>query len=202
MLDNSTQAIALEEKAMSQVITRLFDSYADAESVVRELDTAGVRHDDITLVANDELARRRLAQDADQEGDVPGHSARAAAEVGGEVGGVAGLLAGIGVLAIPGLGPVIATGWIVSAIAGAVIGVTVGSAAGGLVGALTHHGVHEADAHVYAEGVRRGGALVSAKVPNDRAAAVEAIFHRFAGVDAATRGAEYRASGWARFEHA
>ncbi|HSZ53832.1 MAG TPA: hypothetical protein VK801_19855 [Caulobacteraceae bacterium] len=186
---------------MSQVVSRLFDNYADAESAVRELETAGVRHHDITLVCNDELSRRRAAQ-ADDEGDVPGHASRAAAEVGGEVGGVAGLLAGIGVLAIPGIGPVMAAGWIVSAIAGAVIGVTAGSAAGGLVGALTHHGVHEGDAHVYAEGVCRGATLVSAKVPHDLVPGVEAIFHRFAGVDAATRGAEYRASGWTRFQHA
>jgi hypothetical protein len=187
---------------MSQVVSRLFDSYADAESAMRELETAGVRHHDITLIANDELARRRMAEADGGEGDVPGHDSRAAAEVGGEMGGVAGLLAGIGVLAIPGLGPVVAAGWLVSAVAGALIGVTVGTAAGGLVGALTHHGVHEDDAHVYAEGVRRGGTLVSAKVPHDLVPGVEAIFHRFAGVDAATRGAEYRASGWTRFEHA
>jgi hypothetical protein len=187
---------------MSQVVTRLFDSYADAESAMHELEATGIRHHDITLIANDEMARRRAAREAEGEGDVPGHASRAAAEVGGEVGGVAGLLAGIGVLAIPGLGPVMAAGWIVSAIAGAVIGVTVGSAAGGLVGALTHHGVHEADAHVYAEGVRRGGTLVSVKATDDKVPAVEAVLHRFAGVDAATRGAEYRASGWTRFEHA
>jgi hypothetical protein len=186
---------------MSQVVTRLFDTYADAESAVRELEAVGVRHQDITLVCKDELARRQAAV-ADDEGDVPGHASRAAAEVGGEVGGVAGLLAGIGALAIPGIGPVMAAGWIVSAIAGAVIGVTVGSAAGGLVGALAHHGVHEADAHVFAEGVCRGGTLVSAKVPQDLIPGVEAIFDRFAGVDAATRGAEYRAAGWTRFEGA
>jgi hypothetical protein len=185
---------------MSQVVTRLFDTSADAESAVRELEAVGVRHQDIAFVCNDEFSRRQATQV--DEGDVPGHASRVAAEVGGEVGGVAGLLAGIGALAIPGIGPVMAAGWVVSAIAGALIGVTVGSAAGGLVGALTHHGVHEADAHVFAEGVCRGGTLVSVKVPHDLVSGVEAIFDRFAGVDAATRGAEYRASGWTRFEHA
>ena len=188
--------------AMSEVVTRLFDSYADAESAVRELEASGVSHHDITLIANDELARRRAKRADDEEGDVPGHASRVDAEVGGEVGGVAGLLAGIGILAIPGIGPVAVAGWAVSAIAGAVVGVTVGSAAGGIVGALTHHGVHEADAHVCAEAVRRGGALVSAKVSPERVTAVEAILHRFSGVDAATRGAEYRTTGWTRFQHA
>ena len=187
---------------MSHVVTRLFDSYASAESAVRELEAAGVPHHDITLLANDDLARRRASKlrprHAD-EGDV-GHDARASAEVGGEVGGVAGLLAGLAILAIPGVGSVAAAGWVISAITGTVIGVTVGSAAGGLVGVLVHHGVSEADAHVYAEGVRRGGVLVSVKVPRERAAEVESVLDRFAGVDAATRGAEYRATGWTRFE--
>jgi hypothetical protein len=187
---------------MSQVVTRLFDSYASAESAVRELEAQGFPHHDITLGANDELARRR-ASEKDDEGDVPGHDARVASEVGGEVGGVAGLLAGLGLLAVPGIGPVMAVGWVVSAaVAGTLVGVGVGAAAGGLVGALMHHGVHEHDAHVYAEGVRRGGTLVSVKAPSDRAAAAEAILDRFAGVTAAARGAEYRASGWTRFEPA
>jgi hypothetical protein len=99
---------------MSQVVTRLFDTSADAESAVRELEAVGVRHQDIAFVCNDEFSRRQATQ-VDDEGDVPGHASRAAAEVGGEVGGVAGLLAGIGVLAIPGIGPVMAAGWVVSA---------------------------------------------------------------------------------------
>ena len=188
---------------MSQVVTRLFDSYAGAESAVQELEAAGVPHHDISLVARDDLARKRTsAADASdlRNGDATAHDAREGAGVGGAVGGVAGLLAGLGVMAIPGVGPVVAAGWVVSTIAGAVVGAAVGGAAGGIVGALTHAGVPEADAHVYAEGVRRGGTLVSAKVPDDRAAGVVAILDRYSGVDAATRGVEYRASGWTRFD--
>jgi hypothetical protein len=65
------------------------------------------------------------------------------------VGGAVGLLAGLGLLAIPGIGPVVAAGWLVSTAAGA----AAGGATGGLIGALTQAGVSEEDAHVYAEGV-------------------------------------------------
>ncbi len=56
-------------------------------------------------------------------------------------------------MAIPGLGPVVAAGWLVST---AALGV-VGGMTGGIIGALTRSGVDEDDAHAYAEGVRRGG---------------------------------------------
>nr|WP_315975123.1 DUF2382 domain-containing protein [Microvirga sp. HBU65207] len=74
-------------------------------------------------------------------------------------GGGAGLLAGLGMLAIPVLGPVVAAGWLVSTLVGA----GAGAAIGGLTGALVDAGVDENDAHAYAEGVRRGGALVTVR---------------------------------------
>jgi hypothetical protein len=75
-------------------------------------------------------------------------------------------LTGLGIMAIPGVGPVVAAGWLAATAA-------VGGAAGGLIGALTDSAVPEEDAHVYAEGVRRGGALVTAKVDDARAAQAE-----------------------------
>jgi len=188
---------------MSQVVTRLFDSYERAAATVEELEAIGVPHSDITLIANDQAARRGAPEDPvvdERTGDATVREAGEGAGIGGVVGGVAGLLAGLGVLAIPGVGPVVAAGWLVSAISGAVVGAVVGGATGGLVGALTHAGVPEPDANVYAEGVRRGGTLVSARVPDGRVAAAEQILDRFNGVTAATRGAEYRAGGWTRFD--
>ena len=79
--------------------------------------------------------------------------AAAGAGVGAAVSGGAGLLAGLGFLAIPGLGPVVAAGWLVSTATCAVAG----AAAGGLIGALVGTEIDETDAHVYAEIVRRGG---------------------------------------------
>jgi hypothetical protein len=90
---------------------------------------------------------------------------------------------------------VVAAGWLVSTAAGA----AAGGATGGLLGALTQAGVSEDDAHVYAEGVRRGGTLVTARVPDGDRARVESILDRSA-VNIRDRGAAYRKTGWKRFD--
>jgi hypothetical protein len=66
----------------------------------------------------------------------------------------------LGAFVLPGIGAVVAAGWLASALAGAVAG----GAAGGVVGALIEAGISERDAAVFAEGVRRGGNLVTIRV--------------------------------------
>jgi hypothetical protein len=78
-------------------------------------------------------------------------------------------------LAIPGIGPVVAAGWLASTAAVAAAGGT----AGGLIGALTQAGYGENEARTYAEGVQRGGTLVTARVDDSRAATAEAIMQRY-----------------------
>ena len=116
------------------------------------------------------------------------------------VGGVGGLLTGLGLLAIPGVGPVVAAGWLVATAAGAATGAVVGGAAGGLVGSLTGAGVPDRDAQFYAEGVRRGGTLVTARVDDARTSTAREILQRYKSVDPAVRGAAYRESGWTSFD--
>lgn len=190
---------------MSRTITRLFDTYGDAERAVAEMERLGVPNSDISLVASnaDKAHDHRSAHvpgDGHTAADHAADDAGKGATTGGVIGGVGGLLAGLGLLAIPGLGPVVAAGWLVSTAVGAAVGAVAGGATGGLIGALKHAGETEADAHVYAEGVRRGGTLVSAKVDDAKAASVEAALKGFNAVDATTRGAAYRQSGWSRFD--
>ncbi len=118
------------------------------------------------------------------------------ASIGTILGGGAGLLAGIGALAIPGVGPVVAAGWLIATLTGA----GVGAAAGGVVGSLTGAGVSEDDAHVYAEGVRRGGTMVTVRADDARAEEVRTLMTRKGHVNLAERGSEYRAGGWDRFD--
>ena len=182
---------------MTQTITGLFDRYEDARLAVTDLETAGVPHKDISIVANDTHGdHSKSAETASKAGEDAGKGAG----IGAAVGGLGGLLAGIGALAIPGLGPVVAAGWLASTAVGAVGGAVIGGAAGGLVGALTKAGVPEEDAHVYAEGVRRGGTLVSAKVDDAYAATAQAILNGERAVDVAGRGALYREEGWSSFD--
>lgn len=206
---------------MSRTITRLFDTHTEAMTAVRALEDQGVAHDRISIIANnadnwhDSDGRKGLFDGAgdraerlagstgdmnrDGENDVAEGAGKGAA-TGATLGGGAGLLAGLGMLAIPGLGPVVAAGWLASAAVGAVVGAVAGGATGGLLGALKEAGHTDEEAHVYAEGVRRGGTLVSVKADDDDAGRIEALLNSNRGVDAVTRGEAYRAAGWSSFE--
>jgi hypothetical protein len=120
--------------------------------------------------------------------------------IGTVVGGAGGLLAGLGVLILPGIGPVMAAGWLATTVIGAIGGAVVGAAAGGLVGALTHAGFSEEHANVFAEGVRRGGALVTAKVADTHVVVAQEILKTHNAVDPDARGATWRAEGWKGFD--
>ena len=187
---------------MTKTVTRLFDDYADARGAVRALEAAGFAHDDVSIVANKEAYGRNDRDNDDvhddsvnDDGDVT-----RGATTGAVLGGVGGLLAGLGLLAIPGLGPIVAAGWLASTAAGAAIGGVGGAATGGIVGALKNAGHDDDEAQVYSEGVRRGGTLVSARVSEERRAEAESILLNFNSVDAATRGAAYRETGWTSFD--
>ena len=185
---------------MSVVITRLFDTYEHASQAVGELEASGIPHSDISIVANNQGGTISAATDstyATEDAETgAGTGAGTGATIGTVLGGGAGLLAGLGMLAIPGIGPVVAAGWLIAT----AVGAGVGAGAGGLLGSLVGAGVSEEDAHVYAEGVRRGGTLVTARVDEGQRAAVEGVMDRFSGADASVRGDEYRADGWKKFD--
>ena len=191
---------------MTRNITRLFDSYQNAAAAVDELERSGVPHHDISIISNKGEHDGDLVRHAghDHPADHAGEAAEDAgkgAGIGGLVGGAGGLLAGLGMLAIPGLGPVVAAGWLASTAVGAVVGAAAGGAVGGLVGALTESGVPREDAEVYAEGVRRGGTLVSVRIKDDDdAGRIQTILNRFNAADATTRRTSYEERGWSRFD--
>ncbi len=179
-----------------RTVAHLFDTYDTAVQVTRDLEAAGFSHDDVSVVANQGGTTAEIA-DPTNTGAAAGTGAGTGASVGTVLGGGAGLLAGIGALAIPGVGPVVAAGWLVAALTGA----GVGAGAGGLLGSLTGAGVEEGQAHVYSEGVRRGGTLVTVRADDARAAQAETIMQGFHPVDIAQRGADYRSTGaWTGFD--
>lgn len=187
---------------MVKTVTRLFDNYSDATNAVRELEALGIPHDQLSVVANnaDKAHGDHIHQDhggVDDHGDVS-----RGVSTGAVLGGAGGLLAGLGLLAIPGLGPIVAAGWLAATAAGAGIGAVGGAATGGIVGALKNAGHTDEEAHVYSEGVRRGGSLVSAKVDDNKVNEVEAVLQRNKAVDAQSRGQDYRAGGWSAFDDA
>ena len=188
---------------MSKTVSGLFDDYDDALTATNKLQSLGISRQDVSLVANnsdDWYDKRNNAEAVD--GSEVGKDAAGGAGIGAVLGGGAGVLAGLGLLAIPGIGPVVAAGWLASTALGAAAGAVAGGAAGGIVGAMTNDGVPEKEAHVYAEGVRRGGTLVSARVPDDRVAEAQAILDEHRRVDWTAREKDYRAAGWNSFDEA
>ena len=174
-----------------KTLSRVYDTYGQASEVVTDLKAAGVPDSEISLVAN-----KHVSAEYD---DVDEHSATATGlGVGAAVGGTGGLLAGLGILAIPGVGPVVAAGWLAATIAGAVAG----AAAGGLVGMLVEAGVSKEDAEVYSEAIRRGGTLVTVRTDDSRASIVEAILIRHKPIDPLTRRREYSQAGWKGYDPA
>jgi hypothetical protein len=183
---------------MTITISRLYDNYSDAQRAVTSLESAGVPHSDLSIVANnsDNWYSTDKKVDRDRDGvDDRAEGAATGAGLGAGLGGAAGLLAGLGLLAIPGLGPVVAAGWLASTALGAVAG----GATGGVVGALTQAGVSDEEAPLYAEGVRRGGTLVSARVPDADRARYEAILNQSA-VNLRDRSAAWQKAGWKSYD--
>ena len=188
---------------MTVTISRLYNNYGDARRAVRDLEAAGVAHGDISIIASNadnwyDKDKGDTYPDRDMDGkDDRAEGAATGAGLGAAAGGAVGALTGLGLLAIPGVGPIVAAGWLVATLTGA----AAGAATGGVLGALTQAGVSKEDADVYAEGLRRGGAVVSARVADADAARLQAVIDRSA-VRVSDRAAAYRKSGWSKFDPA
>lgn len=187
---------------MVKTVIGSFDSYDEAQRVVRDLKDEGFMENDVSIVAGNAGSRYMAGSDRDAidtgttRADHTTSGAATGAVTGGVVGGAAGLAASLMGLAIPGIGPIIAAGPIVAALTGA----GVGAVAGGLIGGLTDLGVSETDAQYYAEAVRRGGALVTVRADESRAESAADIMRRHEAVDIERRAETWRQSGWSGFD--
>ncbi len=131
----------------TQTLSALYDRYDDAAAAVTKLEAAGVPHSDISLVSN------KAETSTSGTGETADHAATGAgtgATLGTILGGGAGLLAGLGLMAIPGVGPVVAAGWLVATLTGAGIGAAAVRAdeahAGVATRILEEHGAVDLDA--------------------------------------------------------
>jgi len=132
----------------------IFPNYLSVEGGVDALKVAGFNNQDISVLFPEGSSSRDFAH---EKGTKAPEGASAGAGTGVVVGGALGWLAGIGALAIPGVGPFIAAGPIMAALAGAGVGGTVGVIAGALIGM----GIPEYEAKRYEGRVTTGGILLS-----------------------------------------
>src|SRR5208282_4121627 len=142
---------------MSGKKTAVFGIYSTLSSADHATDTlvrSGFAPADISALLPENLGSRQIGTEKATKAP---EGAATGAGSGAVLGGALGLLAGIGALAIPGVGPLIAAGPIMAALAG----VGVGGAVGGFTGALIGLGIPEFEARRYAGRVHKGGILLS-----------------------------------------
>jgi len=149
---------------MTQTITRLYDSYDTALRASLALKESGFTDRELSLVGAASTPRH-----GDLDMESVSEDAGTGAGLGGVIGAAAGLMAGMGVLSIPGLGPVVAAGWLASTVAAGAVGAVAGGATGSVVGALAGIGTSDAEAEAAAhETAGRGDSLVTVRVPDER----------------------------------
>lgn len=132
----------------------IYPNYTSVERGVDGLKAAGFSNRDISVLFSQSAGTKDFAH---EKGTKAPEGATTGAGTGAVVGGTMGWLLGIGALAIPGLGPFIAAGPIMAALAG----VGVGGAIGGIAGALIGMGIPEYEAKRYEGRVKDGGGLLS-----------------------------------------
>jgi len=148
------------------------DDAAQAERIVEQLRSAAFPSGAISVLLP---AAGEIADGLDDGTSTKApEGAVAGVGTGGLIGGALGWLTGIGALAIPGLGPFIAAGPLMTALSGAAVGATVGGVAGGLVGL----GLPDPDTERYESQLRAGRILVSVRATTP--AGVEAAQRIFA----------------------
>jgi hypothetical protein len=176
------------------VIVALYDHYEKASQAVSDIVATGISHDKISLLANNLSGDHpALVSNPAVAGEdfAARDEAQPAAVTGVEVGISVGVLLSVSALLIPGIGPLVAAGAL--AVAGGVIG--------GAIGLLTEHGISHADSHLYAEGLKRGGTLVTVAADESQLDAIRQVFKAHGAIDIEKRGATWTAEGWVSFDH-
>ncbi|MEG4572906.1 histidine kinase [Microcoleus sp. N3A4] len=158
----------------------VFSTRRETEHALSELRAAGFDMERVSVIAKDadskgEIAGLDVQESADNKAD---EGATKGALTGGTLGGLTGLLVGLGLVAIPGIGPIMLAGASATAIATTLAGTALGAAAGSLIGALVGLGIPEEEAKAYNERVARGDYLVLLDGSEAEVARAETILSR------------------------
>jgi len=140
--------------AKNKSVFGIYSSRSGVENAVTALRDVDFQQADVSVLLPENLGNREIAT---QKNTKAPEGATTGAGSGAVIGGTLGWLVGIGALAIPGLGPFIAAGPIMAALAGA----GVGGAVGGVTGALVGMGIPEFEAKRYEGRLQKGGILIS-----------------------------------------
>jgi hypothetical protein len=173
-----------EALPMAKTVMVLIEKRDEAQKAVDELLAAGFDRDQLGIITPE--VRQEAA------------AAVTGASAGMVLGGLAGMLLAAAALMIPGVGPVLVAGPALTLMGGT----TLGMLAGGLMGALTAKGMPEQDAHIFAEGLRRGHTLLSVNAKDEaQVRKASEIVKRHGAVDLDRAAAAWQTLGWSgRFD--
>lgn len=163
-----------------RLIGGVFSNANDAEAAIRELQDLNFDKDDISIFAKDDDQVDQIEDDTSQhvEGNDSGRGKNAGkglglgALSGGVLGGIAGLIAEVGLIAIPGIGPLAAAGPLATTLAG----LGIGAGGGGIVGALVGAGMPEDEAKEYEAYLKDDNIVVMVEVEPER---VDTVYKTF-----------------------
>lgn len=190
--------------ATQETIVGVYDDFKSAHKAINDLTNDGISRDDIGLAVNNsgrEGEYSNLETNIQHYEDVSGSQGGV---FGGVMGGLAGAAVALTAIAIPGIGPIIAAGPLVTLLGGAtgaVIGGTAGAISGGVAASLIHLGISDDEAGYYAEAIQRGNALVTVTARDEnQAALISDILRRYQPVNLKRRADEWREKGWQGFD--
>jgi len=138
-------------------VVGVFRTRPEAERAIDALLNSGFTRNQISVLMRGKEESEQFARDTGIKETHAAEGAGTGAGIGAVAGGAAGILAGLGLLAIPGIGPLLAAGPIAAGLGGAVAG----GAAGGVIGALVGLGIPETEAKRYEGEVKQGHILVT-----------------------------------------
>jgi uncharacterized membrane protein len=143
-----------------RTVAAIFPSLSEAGRAFEELEHIGIPRESISIIAGNDVRRHDEYLNASRKASTSTAEAAASnASLGGGIGIVAMLVA----LSIPGVGPIVALGPLLTVLAG----LGIGAAAGGIIGALHNMGISHEEAPLYEEAVRRGAVIVAAAVDEE-----------------------------------
>ncbi len=175
-----------------KTVVGMFENAKDVNDTITELMNQGFSKPEISVLARKEVIKE-TGVDAITGAEV-------GAITGGVAGGVAGLLLGLGVILVPGVGPVIAAGEFLTWVGATLLGAAAGAIGGGLIGSLTSLGLPEHEAHVFAEGIKRGNILLAVRTVDERASVARDVMSKFHGLDVDTQRQKLETTGWVPME--
>ena len=172
-----------------RTVVGVFTSLVEAERTERDLKGLGIPPENISIVAGNDANRHKEYL---EKAKAASTSTGAAAASGASFGGGVGLLAGLAALVIPGVGPIVAGGALLTLLA--TLGV--GAAGGGLIGAFREMGIAHEQAPIYEEAVRRGAVMLAVDVDSARENDALAAMARHGARNLRDEIDTWKAAGW------